>query len=127
MAPSYQCVFFFAEACSSMYIKKTGVICTTDMLAMLRLGQKYGFEDFREEAIEQLRLSYPRTVKQLEVILDSSSSASNNSNELQRVPDGHEFNILQTVIDLRIQTVLPMAYYFCVRNRSLVRWISNIL
>ena len=109
------------DASKSIYIVGTNVIGAPDMVAMLRLGQKYGFEKFKKGAHKQLRTIYPRSLQELDFILDESDESSHSNSQLRLVPVGDEFNILKTILELHIETVLPMAYYFCVRNRSLVR------
>lgn len=94
------------------------------MLAMLRLGQKYTFEDLKQEALDQLRQMYPRSLKELDEILYRPSSQHESLKQLRLVPEGEEFRILKTILDLRIETVLPMAFYFCVRDRPLVNTIA---
>lgn len=90
------------------------------MLAMLRLGQKYNFERFKNEALQQLKDMYPRSLKDLDMILDSEPDS--RLDMLGRTPSGQEFKVLNGILELRINTVLPMAYFFCLRARPMVRF-----
>lgn len=105
-----------------MYFVQTNVLGTVSLIPMLRLGQKYEFERFKTEALEQLHLMYPRTLEGLDDMFNEALCESNPSmRQLQTVGNSEAFEMLNAMTELRIETVLPVLYFRCVRERSLVR------
>ncbi|KAF5310120.1 hypothetical protein D9619_010181 [Psilocybe cf. subviscida] len=95
-----------------MYLPKSSVLTVEAMLAFLRLGEKYNFDNFETEALDQLKIIFPDTLAGWKRLLDDKADV-----ELGYLVN-REFRIVRALEDLRIQTALPMAYFICICGRS---------
>ena len=92
------------------------------LIAMLRLGQKYEFDDFRDDALERLKATFPKNLDEYEASLDAGDIDNESSSRSGQVSTkGNEFEILNIALELGIRTILPMAYLTCIRDQPIVR------
>lgn len=81
---------------------------------MLRLGQKYEFDDFRDDALERLKAAFPTNLGEYEASLYAEDTDDESSSQPSQVStEGNEFELLKIALELGIQTILPTAYLIC--------------
>lgn len=92
------------------------------LIAMLRLGQKYEFDDFRDDALERLKARFPTNLDEYEASLGAGDIDDESSSRSGQVStEGNEFEILNIALELGIQTILPVVYLICIRDPLIVR------
>ena len=79
---------------------------------MLRLGKKYEFKHFRQIALQRLRAELPQT-------LEAWDKKYLGKSPLQG--EETEFDLLNIALEVGVQTVLPIAFYWCLQHRTMVR------
>ena len=105
------------------YKSKDAIFPIKPLIAMLGLGQKYEFEDFRDDALERLKAEFTTELNVYDALVDPEWTDDESSLRLSRVSTdvGNEFDILNIALELGIQTILPMAYLTCIRDQPIVR------
>ena len=94
---------------------------------MLRLRQKYEFEDFRDDALERLKAEYTTKLDEYDALVDPEYTDKPSFRLSQVSTNGNQFDILNIALELGIQTILPMAYLLCIRDSPLVsKFFENL-
>ncbi|KAF8906803.1 hypothetical protein CPB84DRAFT_1675429 [Gymnopilus junonius] len=75
--------------------------------SMLRLGKKYEFNDLHTAAMDRIKHELPHNM----YIFTNQLKA--------RFYTGHEIDTLNLLLEMNIQSLLPVACYLCVRNLTL--------
>lgn len=97
----------------SIFWEDTRSFTMEAMFAMLRLGHKYDFARFKEEALQQLKAMFPSTFVEWEKSLVTCP------NQFMLIQDRY-FECTRAIEDLGIQAALPVAYFLCTHAASLV-------
>jgi len=82
------------------------------MVSMLRLGKKYEFKHFRQIALQRLRIELPQTLEACDKKYLGKSALCGEETE---------FDLLNIALEVGVQTVLPVAFYWCLQDRNMVR------
>jgi hypothetical protein len=103
------------------YKSQNATFPVTLLIAMLRLGQKYEFDEFRDDALERLKAKFPTNLDEYEASLYAGDTDNESSARSRQVStEENEFEILNIALELGIQTILPMAYLICIRDPPIV-------
>ncbi|KDR79569.1 hypothetical protein GALMADRAFT_277900 [Galerina marginata CBS 339.88] len=92
--------------------KATDVLELSIISSMLRLGRKYEFEQLYNAAIDRIQLDLPNSVDQWEEFFGKDIDQKSRL-------DGKEVELLNILVDMDIQSLLPVAYLLCIQNISL--------
>lgn len=84
------------------------------MVSMLRLGKKYEFKHFRRIALQRLRDELPQTLEAWDKKYLGKSPLHGEETE---------FDLLNIALEVGVQSVLPIAFYWCLRDRTMVRYL----
>lgn len=88
------------------------------MVAMLRLGNKYGCDRFRAQALSQLHRAFPNSYYQCK---NRNSGSGWDADSMLALVEDNEFYLLEIALELGIQTVLPFAFFTCLDSHTVVR------
>ena len=86
------------------------------MVSMLRLGKKYEFKHFRQIALQRLRTELPQTLETWDKRYLGKSPLRGEETE---------FDLLNIALEVGVQTVLPIAFYWCLQDRTMVRPLNS--
>lgn len=87
------------------------------MVAMLRLGNKYGCDRLKTQALEQLHRVFPSNFYGCKSRLEGDAWDGSSYEEFVMED---EFYLLDVALELGIQTVLPFAFFMCLCNCTTV-------
>ncbi|KAF8968277.1 hypothetical protein BDZ97DRAFT_1655140 [Flammula alnicola] len=88
--------------------------------SMLRLGQKYDLERFRNAALGRLKFHVPTELSRCELLFAGEKLGT-------AITKGYEFDILAIALELGLKSILPVAYYQCLTNYTLESLLYGIL
>ncbi|KAF8957728.1 hypothetical protein BDZ97DRAFT_1737158 [Flammula alnicola] len=88
------------------------------LVSMLRLGKKYQFDHFRDDALERLKVDLPAKLADWECVFDVDAGGVDDES-----PGWYTFNnevdVINIALEVGIQSILPIVYYLCLSNHDL--------
>ncbi|KDR86000.1 hypothetical protein GALMADRAFT_235186 [Galerina marginata CBS 339.88] len=79
------------------------------LASMLRLGRKYQFDDMQAQALRRIRRELP----------DSLAGWDENFSDGAKglvIESDHEIDLVNILVEMGIQSLLPMAYFLCIKS-----------
>ncbi|KDR71583.1 hypothetical protein GALMADRAFT_143845 [Galerina marginata CBS 339.88] len=84
------------------------------LIAMLRLGNKYDFEELRDHALARIKLELPSKLSDWDALFQVEPEVPG-----EFFTAGIEFDLVNIAEELGIRSILPMAYHLCIRDQTL--------